>query len=328
VIRALVRRQDGQTGRLPPEELATALTEEHCAVWVDIADEPREVSQNLLRATFGFHPLAVDDALEEVHGPKVDDWGGYIYLVLHAVVYQEQSSEPLDTLELDVFLGANYLVTYQKASIATVDRVWVASEQNEHVLERGAVNLLYTLADELVVDYMPVVEAIDEAIDRIEDRVFRDPSREMLEQIFRLKRTLVNLRRVIAPQQEVLNKLARGDYAVIDPDDRVLFRDVYDHLVRLHSLTEGLRDLAGNALEIYLSALDNRLNDIVKTLTLITTLFMPLSFLAGFFGMNFFAPVEPSLNVFTDVPVFVITIAAMIMLPIGMYAWMRRRAWL
>jgi magnesium transporter len=135
------------------------------------------------------------------------------------------------------------------------------------------------------------------------------------------------LRRIVAPQREVLNKLARGEYDVIDEERRVFFRDVYDHLVRMHDIIEGLRDLVSSALDTYLSVVNNRMNDVMKALTVITTLFMPLSFLSGFFGMNFFQPVV-SLNAWTGSLAFGLTLGAMALLPAGMYLWMRRRAWM
>jgi magnesium transporter len=183
------------------------------------------------------------------------------------------------------------------------------------------------LADELAADYMPVVEGMDESIDQIEDQIFDNPGPSLLGQIFTLKRALLHLRRIIMPQREVLNKLARGDYAVIEAQHRVFFRDVYDHLVRLHDITEGLRDLVGGALDTYLSVVSNRMNQVMKTLTVITTLFMPISFLVGFFGMNFFQPTAP-LDAWTDHPAFVLLMAAVILTPVGMYVWMRKRAWM
>jgi magnesium transporter len=223
---------------------------------VDISCEATETCEPILRETFGFHPLAVDDALEEKHVPKVDDWDRYLYLALHAVVFDQQRDEQLDTLELDIFLGRNYLVTYQAQHIATVDRVWSACQRDERLLQRGASHLLYKVADELAAEYMPVIEQIDDAIDQIEDQVFDDPGPTLLEQLFVLKRALLRLRRILGPQREVLNKLARGDYDVIGQDRLVFFRDVYDHLVRLHDITESLRDLVGSALDTYLSVVN------------------------------------------------------------------------
>jgi len=281
-----------------------------------------------LRETFGFHPLAVDDALEEVHVPKLDDWGQYLYLVLHAVAFEEgPDGTYMDTLELDVFLGHNYLVTHHVQPIAGVDRVWSACQRDERHLKRGTAYLLYKLADELVADYMPAVEEMDAVIDRIEDQVFSHPAPDVLEHLFTLKRVLLHLRRIIMPQREVLNKLARDDYAVIAAEYRMFFRDVYDHLVRLYDITESMRDLVSGALDTYLSVVNNRMNEIMKTLTIITTLFMPLSFLTGFFGMNFFQPTT-SLDIWTGLPAFLVTLLILTLTPVGMYLWMRRRAWM
>jgi magnesium transporter len=174
---------------------------------------------------------------------------------------------------------------------------------------------------------MPAVEKIDDAIDQIEDQVFDRPEPRTLEKLFALKRILLTMRRIILPQREVLNKLARDDYEVIDPRDRVFFRDIYDHLVRLHDINESLRDLVGGALDTYLSVINNRMNEIMKTLTIITVLFMPLTFLTGFFGMNFFEPLG-NLKAWTTNPVFYLTLATILGTPFFMYLWMRRRTWI
>jgi magnesium transporter len=328
MIRSLYRTHDGRMrADLGPEEFAVALQDARGLLWVDLVDEPPEVCEPVLRETFGFHPLAIEDALQESHVPKINDWSQYLYLVLHAVVFDPQKGGRVDTVELDTFLGKNYVVTYQTRFLSAVDRVWSAYRREGHQLESGAGHLLYRLADELVADYMPAVEGIDDAIDQIEDQLFDNPQPHLLEQIFTLKRALLRLRRIITPQREVLNKLARGDYGVIAAKDRVFFRDVYDHLVRLYDISESLRDLVGGALETYLSVVNNRMNDVMKTLTVITTLFMPLSFVVGFFGMNFFQPVT-SLDVWTDGLAFALTITGIIFTPVVMYLWMRRRAWL
>jgi magnesium transporter len=328
MIRSLYRTQDGQIRTdLRSDEFRAALQDMEGLLWVDMVSEPPDACRSILHDTFGFHLLAVDDALEEAHVPKVDDWGEYIYLVMHAVVFDQEANEPLNTLELDVFMGKNYLVTYQAQPTAAAERVWTSGQRDVRHLQQGAEHLLYKLADELVADYMPVVEAMDEAIDRIEDEIFDNPGPALLGHIFTLKRALLHLRRIIAPQREVLNKLARGDYAVIDPEDRVFYRDVYDHLVRLYDITEGLRDLVGSALDTYLSVVSNRMNEVMKTLTVITTLFLPVSFLVGFFGTNFFQPVAP-LNAWTSRPAFVLMMVAMVLVPLSIYFWMRKRAWM
>jgi magnesium transporter len=309
------------------EQITTFLKEPTGVLWVDFEGTPPEEDEPLLREIFHFHPLAVDDALQESHVPKIDDWGSFLYIVLHSVSFDQEQHDEINTWELDVFLGTNFMVTHHDHPIAAVERTWNACHRDERHLKSGADHLLYRLADEVVASYMPVVEEMDDEIDHIEDHLFNQPRPEILEHVFALKRAALQLRRIIGPQREVLNKLARDDYAVVDSRARVYFRDVYDHLVRLHDITESLRDLISGTLETYLSVINNRMNDIMKTLTIITTLFMPISFLAGFFGMNYFAPTVP-LPAWTSLPSFIFTIVLTLAFPAGMFYWMHRRGWL
>lgn len=295
-------------------------------LWVDLLQEPVQSSRPLLEETFGFHPLAIDDALEEKHVPKIDDWDNYLYLVLHALQFKEGDDDPLTSMEIDIFLGQNYLVTHTLGAVPAIEQVWELAQRDDRILRRGAQRLLYSITDEIATNTMPVVEAMDEAIDHLEDTIFDGPDSSLLETIFSYKRALLALRRVLMPQREVFNKLARGDFRLIEPESRMFFRDVYDHLVRLHDITEGLRDLVTGALDTYLSVVSNRMNEVMKTLTVITTLFMPLAFLTGFFGTNFFQPVIP-LAAWTGKTVFYLFLVAMVIVPAGMYFWMRRRAW-
>ena len=296
-------------------------------MWVDLVEEDIQISEHILKDIFGFHPLAVSDALDEQHVPRVDDWSSYLYLVLHAPFISNDSSEPLDTIELDVFLGKNYLVTYQAKKLSIVDYVWATILRDDRYLKQGADHLFYKLADDLIADFMPLAEKLDVIIDDIEDRIFTGTSQELLEKIFVMKRSILQLRRIIAPLREVFNKLARGDDTIIDKKERVFFRDIYDHLVRLHDISESLRDLMSSILDTYLSVINNRMNEVMKTLTVITTLFMPLSFLVGFFGMNFFVPLAPFTG-WTEQPVFILVLAGCVLLPTFMYWWMRRRKWM
>jgi magnesium transporter len=231
-------------------------------------------------------------------------------------------------IELDVFLGNNFLVTHHDLPIPALDRVWEASQRDERQRKQGADHWLYLLLDELTVDFMQAVEEIDEEIDFIEDKVFAKPDNTTVQRIFFLKRVTLHLRRSLSPMREVLNKLARDDYAMIDSRDRIYFRDVYDHFVRLHDIAESLRDLASGVLDTYLSVVNNRMNDVMKTLTLITTLFMPISFVAGFFGMNFFQPISVELKPWTGNLAYIITMGIFLLTPVVMFSWMRRRGWM
>lgn len=327
MIRILHRAPDGRIRTdLKPTDLAEVLAAGGL-LWLDFEAEPAEVCEPVLRQVFAFHPLAIDDALVESHVPRVDDWGRYLYLVLPAIVLGDGAGLDVQAHELDAFLGADFLVTHHDQSLEPLDRVWTSCQRDPRHLEKAVDHVLYKIVDELAASYMSVIERIDEAIDRVEDEVFDRPTPATLERIFLLKRSLLQLRRILLPQREVLNKLARGDFAVIDAEDRVFFRDVYDHLVRMHDITESMRDLVSGTLDTYLSVINNRMNDIMKTLTVITTLFMPISFIAGFFGMNYFAPVADT-SAWTDIPSLIITLTILVLLPVGMFFWIRRRGWM
>lgn len=312
---------------IPPQEFPELIQNPRGLLWVDFTSEPPESCLPILES-FGFHPLAIDDALQETHVPKLDDWGEYLYIALNYMnVNQNRRGWETDVDELDVFLGLNYIVTHHDHPIQAVEETWAACDRDQRNIQNGADHILYKITDNLVAAYMPTVEKIDEAIDQMEDQIFDRPTPRTLERLFELKRVLLALRRIVLPQREVLNKLARDDYKVIDPKDRVFFRDIYDHLVRLHDLNESLRDLVGGALDTYLSVINNRMNEVMKTLTIITTLFMPLTFLTGFFGMNFFEPLG-LMKAWTTSIVFYVVLAINVLLPIGMYIWVRHRKWL
>jgi magnesium transporter len=312
---------------IPAQEFPELTRNPQGLLWVDFVSEPPEICLPILQS-FGFHSLAIDDALQETHVPKLDDWGDYLYIVLNYMNAMENgNSWKTEVDELDIFLGQNYIVTHHDHPVSAIDETWAACDRDPRNVQEGADHLLYKIADNLVAGYMPAVEKIDSAIDQIEDQVFDRPSPRTLEKLFALKRVLLAMRRILLPQREVLNKLARDDYRVIDPRDRIFFRDIYDHLVRLHDINESLRDLVGGALDTYLSVVNNRMNEIMKTLTTITVLFMPLTVLTGYFGMNFFEPLG-TLKSWTTNPVFYLTLATIFILPIGMYIWMRRRTWI
>ena len=311
---------------IPPSEFSRLLRDKRGMLWVDFMSEPPETALPILQS-FGFHHLAIDDALQETHAPKIDDWGDYLYIVLnymHLVKDTESWDTEID--ELDIFLGRNYVITHHDNPITSIDETWVTSQRDPRYAQDGADHLLYKIIDEIVMNYMPVIEKIDEEIDIIEDQLFDRPSSQTLARLFTLKRVLLAMRRILLPQREVLNKMARDDYQVIDPKDRIFFRDIYDHLVRLHDVNESLRDLVGGALDTYLSVINNRMNEVMKTLTIITTLFMPLTFVTGFFGMNFFAANPPYAS-WTLPTIFYGTLGLMLLTPIFMFFWMRRRTW-
>ncbi|MDO9300129.1 MAG: magnesium transporter CorA family protein, partial [Anaerolineales bacterium] len=252
---------------ISPAEFPRLLRDKRGLLWVDFTSEPPETSQPILES-FNFHHLAIADALEQTHAPKIDDWGDYLYIVLN-YMHLVKATEPWDTEidELDIFLGRNYVVTHHDNPVTSIEEVWNAGQRDPRYSQDGADHLLYKIIDAIVMNYMPIIEKIDEEIDWVEDQVFDHPSSQTLARLFTLKRVLLAMRRILLPQREVLNKMARDDYQVIDRKDRIFFRDIYDHLVRLHDVNESLRDLVGGAMDTYLSVINNRMNEVMKTLT-------------------------------------------------------------
>lgn len=313
--------------QVAPEEINELLSRKGALLWLDFDCEPDAAVEPILTGIFKFHPLAVDDALRETHVPKVDDWGSYLYIVMSAMSLAAGDAIALDSRELDIFLGKNFVVTYHDVPLSFIEKDRLLFLRDPRYAAQGADHLLYRLIDDLVGEYEPMVQALDDQIDKIEDEVLIHAAPDTLERIFSLKRVVLSMRRVLAPQREVLNKLARDEYDVIDPRDRVFFRDIYDHMVRLHDVNEGMRDLVSGSLDTYLSVINNRMNEVMKTLTIITTLFMPISFLTGFFGMNFFEPVS-GLVPWTGSMPFTLMMAVTILVPVTFIVWMRRRSWL
>jgi magnesium transporter len=315
----------------PVDRIAEALADPDGTLWVDIQDgSERDLGriESLFREVFGFHPLAIEDALREANVPKVDDWDKYLYLVFHAINFDPET-DAVCLHELDVFLGRNYLVTYHAGPMKIVEQVRTLVERDsENRLRRRPDHVLYLLLDRGVADHLAAIEHLDDTIDTLMDEVLAGPGRDTLPRIFQVKQAITRVYRVIVPQREVANRLARDPYPQIGDRDRVYFRDVYDGLVRLHDLADSIRDLVTGAVETYLSVSANRTNDIMKTLTIVTVLFLPLNFIVGFFGMNFFGEnIHIDELVSTHTLLFALGGAAMLGGALGLWFWGRRRGW-
>jgi magnesium transporter len=328
MIRILYQDENGDVlTDLTVHALAKTFEKKAGVLWVDFAEEHTEVVEPILNDSFNFHPLTIDDALRESHTPKLEDWQDYLYLVLRAASQMPGDSEQREAPELDVFLGLNFVVTYHNYPIDAVDQVWELCQKDPRWLSKGTGRLLYRLSDQLVSEAVTAVEQMYVDLDHLEDEIFAAAEPETLEQLFTLKRNVLQLRRIVGPSWDVLNKLSRNDYPVVDEADRIFFRDVYDHFRQLDNLLNDILILVGSALDTYLSVVNNRMNDIMKTLTVITALFMPLAFITGFFGMNFFQSAVP-LRAWTGSLAFIIILFAMAITPLIMLWWMRRRAWI
>ena len=297
-----------------------------CVYWLDIFDEPAEKIQGLFSAHFHFDSLAIEDALDHIHVPKVDDWQSYLYITLPCPSQIKEINAVFST-EIDIFLGVNYLVTYHDSANEVLDSVWSNSYHNQRINKKGPVGLLYQVADKAINNFMLLIDQMDEKIEIVENDLFHDPESSLLQDIIQIKRSVLTLRRMITPFREVTNRLSRDDFNLIPDEHRMLFRDLYDHLVRLHDILENLREILGEAMDTYLSVQNNRMNDIMRILTIITTFFMPLTFLTGFFGMNFFQPTADFSN-WTSKIAYIILLIGMFIFPWLMFRWMRSKKWM
>jgi magnesium transporter len=255
-------------------------------VWVDLeAPSPEELK--LLEETFRFHPLAIEDCLTPEHQPKIEDFGPYIFLIARGLNFNVPS-EHCETLKLAAFMGPNYLVTYHGAPMRSV-----AAVRDKHLRDargttfRGVDYLLYEILDRLVELYFPAIEEIEKEIDRIEDELFEDAGPQTLQRILTAKRRVLEIKRAVAPHREVFGRIARNEFEEVPPQTSVFFRDLYDSTYRLSETADSYRDLLSGSLEAYLSVVSQRLNEVMKVLTIFSSVMLPLSFIAGIYGMNF-----------------------------------------
>jgi magnesium transporter len=277
----------------PPEsislsDVSVSLQKTSGYVWVSLETATEQEIESVLGGTFQFHPLAIEDCLSiGYQTPKVDDFDRYLFVIANAVK-PDSSLKNLDTCELDIFLGPNYIVTcYTDENMPCVSSVWQRLSKDDRMAARGVDIICHALLDTLVDEYMPLLDQMDEEVEWLEDRVLSNPETATLERLLTLKHMVMSLRRVINPQRELINRLCRDEFPQIGKVSRIYFRDVYDHLVRIQDMSESIRDIVSGAMDIYLNSTSLRLNVVMKALTIVSTIFLPLTFLAGVYGMNF-----------------------------------------
>ena len=289
-------------------------------IWIDLF-EPEMADYDALQAVFHFHPLAIEDCHSNIQRPKIDDYGGYIFMAFHGLNLAE-GKDPLDMVELDMFLGPNFLVTVRYDRLFSIKDVQERVRKNPEILRRGPDVVLHAVVDRMVDYYFDLLQRLDEQMDGIEDRLFEGATRSVLQEILDLKRTIMALRRVAGPQREIMNQIARGDCPMVQESTRYYYRDVHDHLLRIADSLDAYRDMIGTAMDTYMTLLSNRTNDIMKVLSIIATIMLPLSLITGFFGMNFRE--FPGLSY----PYAIwIVVGAMVVLAGIMLVYFRRKGW-
>ena len=252
--------------------------------WLDV-QEPVAGDLEILREEFGFHPLSLEDSWQFGQRPKIDDYDGYVFLVVFGASDQGDDD---GLVEVHSFYSDRYLVTLHRDAAPTIDELRERYAKRNVPVDDPA-RLLHSVVDGLVDGFFPRLTAIDDRIDDLEEGIFRRADEAQLQEIFAMKRELVAMRKVISPQRDLFASIVSGVEAFpgMTDDDQRYFRDVYDHLIRIGDVVDTYRDLLTGAMDVYLSTVSNRLNAVMKQLAIIATVFMPLTFITGFFGQNF-----------------------------------------
>lgn len=324
-LTALYRSGDGTVTQLADlTRLHDALEDAAGVLWIDLLIES-EADARVLQEVFHFHHLTIEDCVSpHVDPAKIDDHGDYLFMVVQALGDYYPDRE-LTALEVEFYLGPNYVVSCHRQPISAIEQYRERCRQDEYLLSRSADWLLHGLLDGLVDEYLPVVDAVDDTIDELEEAVLHRPDSHLLQQIMMVKRNALRLRRAATPQRDMMNRLSRGEYPnLIREETAIYYRDIYDHLVRVEYLIEALRDLADGALNTYLSVVSNRLNEVMKVLTVAVVPLTVGTLISGIFGMNLtagFWPPSDSEWGFGAVIAFMIVIAVLTL------AYFRYRRW-
>jgi magnesium transporter len=292
------------------------------ALWVDLAAPTPEESA-ILTDVFHFHPLAVEDALSAIHHPKIEAYDGYLYLILHGIDFRVEEHW-FATHDVDFFLGPNYLVTVYDGSSRSIAALKLVCDKHDRILGEGPAALLHRIVDSMVDHYRPEIESLEQHMNMLEDQAILGDKPDLVRDILALKRDLASLRRVLIPQRDAVGRLARREFPIIDDELTYRFRDVYDHLVRLSDEATLLQDRVTGILEAHLSTISNRLNMVMKVLTVMSTIFLPLTVLTGMWGMNVPLPEFPG----GPATQFWWVFGLMVIISTAMLAVFRRNRWL
>lgn len=269
----------------PVDYLSRFNAESEEKIWLDFED-PTEDERKLLSTAFHFHPLAIDDCIAPMHHPKLDVYEGYLYLVLHGINFKE-AEQKFATHELDIFIGPNFLVTYHKRKMRSIAAAREECRKNGVIMVRGLDFLLHSILDRMVDNYFPVLQGLEKRMGELERQVVENPTQEIMNQAFKMKRELLWLKRISYPQRDVILRLSREETTLISKQAQLYFRDVYDHLYRMTEIADAYRDIMTGVLDAYLTSVSNRMNEIMKVLTIFASIMLPLTLIAGIYGMNF-----------------------------------------
>ncbi len=273
---------------VPPREIRDAVADSATKLWIDIDSTSRH-QHAILEKLLHFHPLTIEDTLNPNSRVKIEAYDGYLFIVLRAIRFCDTTADPydLDTENLYIYLGANYVVTVHAGPSQTIDTVADLIRRSPDIFDRGPARLAHTICDTAIDAFFPILDRVDEFVDGLESRVFERFDESALRDIFALKRMVLSLRRYLTPQREVFNVLTNRPTPLLPAESQLYFRDVYDHVLRINDSLDTFRDLLSSTLDSYLTQVSNRLGSITKGLSVIATLSVPFVVISGMWGMNF-----------------------------------------
>lgn len=320
MIRYFVHR-GGRTEKVDRLDPALLSPDSGAVVWADIA-EPTDADGTLLRDVFGIHQLPVEAALQREANPKVESYGRYLYIVLHGINFQA-AQHAFETHETDFFLGPNFLITIHDGQRRSIAHVGELCARAEHILAEGPVGLLHRIVDTMVDHYRPEVDEIEEHLDDIENQVIQSPAETLTGEILAVKRDITALRRIVIPQRDVVGRLARREFDIINQEMAYRFRDLYDQFAHMADDAIVFQDRVTGVLDAHLASVSNRLANVSKVLAVIAALFGPMTVITGLFGMNVPLPTllgRPEYQ-FWEI------VALMVVSSMALFFWFKKSGW-
>jgi magnesium transporter len=297
-------------------------------LWINIAGLHEVDILEKLGGYFNIHPLVLEDVLNTAQRPKIDILDEYIFVVMKLLQY-DPKEDTMDSEQISLILGSNFVISFQEKERDLFDTIRDGIKNNKGKIRKMEADyLFYSQMDIIVDNYFAILEEIEERIDNLEEELLRNPTRITLHKIHCIRRELMQIRKSIWPLREVLSRLIRGESALIKGTTSIYMRDLYDHTIQIIDSNENFRDMASGMLDIYLSSMSNKLNEIMKVLTIIATIFIPLTFIAGLYGMNFKTDLSPwnmpELSMYYGYPAVVSVMAT---IGIVMLVYFKKKNW-
>ena len=320
MIRYFVHR-GGRTEVMDRLEPSWLSTDSGVTVWADVA-EPTDADAAILREVFQLHELPVEAAVQRETNPKVESYGRYLYIVLHGINFQA-AEHTFETHETDFFIAPNFLVTIHDGQRRSIAHVVDLCSRAAHILADGPVGLLHRIVDTMVYHYRPEVDELEERLEEVEKQVIESPSEELTGDILAIKRDITGLRRIVIPQRDVVGRLARREFDLINQEMAYRFRDVYDHFARMADDAIVFQDRVTGILDAHLASVSNRLANVSRLLAVIAALFGPLTVITGVFGMNVPLPTLFGSEQYQ----FWEIIGIMVLSSAGLFIWFKKSGW-